>query len=134
MIIQSQRTSAPGRAARAGELLDDAKGMTRSTIDRIARRTPSATKTEAMQSLARSAGVAPGTLETLLRDRLKNISAADYAAIRAVCIEEIQREIDSLERELRRARTAGAGDRPRPADLREAEAALQMARRLISMA
>ena len=130
MSIQSARTNAP-RVDRSSAILDEAKSMVRTTVNRVAAR-QAATVPEAITAVARSAGLNPGTLENLLRERLKNLSAADYAAIRDVCIEEIAREIRSLERELSRARSTGTGARLRPADICEAEAALETARRLIS--
>ena len=118
------------RGDRSSAILAEAKTMVRSTVDRIAAR-KAATVPEAVAALARNAGLNPGTLENLLRERLKNISAADYAAIRDVCIEEISREIVDLERELSRARTSGGSNRIGSVEIREAEAALEKARCLI---
>lgn len=130
MSIQSVRTTVP-RRDRSSAILDEAKVMARSTLDRIAARR-SQTRPEAITTLSRSAGIAGGTLENLLRDRLKHISAADYAALREACVAEIIREIEALDRELRLARARGTHVGAGTGDIREAEAALATARTLIA--
>jgi hypothetical protein len=83
---------------------------------------------EARRIVAREAGIAPGTFESLKRDRIKYVDRI-AAKINAVLIRRIERKIAELEAELAVARLAAA--RPDDADILGAQAAVEEARRLL---
>jgi len=64
---------------------------------------------EVRPELARSIGIAPGTIENLLRKRIKAITSNVYKRIIAAADRELRREIARLERE-RAYLAAKAGD------------------------
>lgn len=124
-IIHPARTISP---IKRDSLMAEAKLFASSTTDRIARRR-GITRARARSVLASEGGVLPGTLETLERDRLKTISAADYLALKSIYVREIRREIADLETEVARARALG--DDADRLDLCKIEAAIKAARSLI---
>ncbi len=85
-------------------------------------------KPEAMRRIAQEAGVAPGSIERLLKHRLKHVArVADR--INAVLVRRIERRIGELEGELATARLASS--RPDDAAIIAAQAALEEAKRHI---
>lgn len=81
---------------------------------------------DARLELARDIGIAPGTIENLLRKRIKAIKANVYKRIIAAADRELRREIARLERE-RTFLAAKAGDAA-AVDLGAVEAHLEAAR------
>ncbi len=85
---------------------------------------------EALPVVARREGVAPGTIENILRGRVKAVAGWVRDRLRAAVIRELQAEIGRLEHELAVARLGAA--RPSDDEVFAAEAALAQARKLLS--
>lgn len=81
---------------------------------------------EARPKLARDIGITPGTIENLLRKRIKAISTNVYRRIVAAADRELLAEIGRLQHE-RTILAAKAGDADRR-DLQQVDAHLQAAR------
>jgi hypothetical protein len=82
---------------------------------------------EARQIVAREAGVAAGSLESLARGRLKNIDSL-ASKLNALLIRKIEQRICSLEQELEIAKAVG---RASAVDIERAESALEEARKAL---
>ena len=108
---------------------DTAREWARRLEDREAKRTGAPIK-DARASIARRAGVSPGTLENLRNGRLKTIAAHVFTGLCAAIERDIQADIHALENELAAARAAGL-DRSLAA-VRTAEAALAAARQALT--
>jgi transcriptional regulator with XRE-family HTH domain len=61
-----------------------------------------------IRTVARRIGIAPGTLENMVRGRSKTVSLSIAAAVRAALVKDLASEIERLTRELVRARHLGA--------------------------
>ncbi len=81
---------------------------------------------EVRPDVARKIGIAPGTIENLLRKRIKAITTNVYRSIVAAADRELRREIARLEHE-RTILAAKAGDAGR-IDIGKVEKALEAAR------
>jgi hypothetical protein len=81
---------------------------------------------EVRPELARNIGIAPGTIENLLRKRIKAITTNVYDAIVAAADRELRREIGRLEHE--RTILAAKGGRAARVDLGKVDAHLAAAR------
>jgi hypothetical protein len=82
---------------------------------------------EAREIVAREAGIAPGSLESLGRGRLKNIDRI-ASKLNALLVRKIEQRISSLEQELAIAKAIGSAPQ---VDLERAEAALDEARQAL---
>lgn len=89
------------------------------------------TRAIARSTVAREAGLSPGTLENLERGRLKFMDRV-AGKLNDFAVRSIERQIVALEQELVFLRAAGLGDRL--ADIDAAEAAIAEARRHIGKA
>lgn len=65
----------------------------------------------ARRIVARRAGLSPGTLENINLRRTKGVRLFVFEALRALFIEETQRELNRLSHDLELARAAGSGSR-----------------------
>lgn len=87
------------------------------------------TKPVARAIVARRLRVVPGTLENIVRGRLKDIGHELAERLRGAIANELLREISRLERELELARACGPG--PDRDEIDAAHAALEQAYRLL---
>ena len=126
MVIHRERM-----VARTETLTDQARAMAFCAANIIAAR-EGITVRAANALLARHTGISPGTLENLARDRIKNITAEAYVAIKAEYVREIEGKIRDLELLLTRA--GAAGSNVSAADLRIAENTISAAKDLINKA
>ena len=85
-------------------------------------------KNGARLAVARKAGIAPGTIENLLAGRLKK-SSGIQGALRELFVRTIERKISDLERW--RSAAFASGDRCRPIDFDQLDAALAEARKAL---
>lgn len=76
----------------------EARNLTRILIDQETRR--SGSRVHAQKQVARSIGVSPGTIENLMRSRLKRVSGWLRDALRARVIRELEAEVVRLQHEL----------------------------------
>lgn len=97
-------------------------------IEEVHRRRGS-TRAAARVSMARALGIGGGTLENLIRDRVKSVSADLAAKIKALGVKTIEAEMARLEHELELARTINLDMDPH--DLAATEALLAEARALL---
>ena len=82
---------------------------------------------EALATIARQAGLCPGTLQRLLRGRLKHVDRVS-GKLQTLRVQKIEQRISALEHELVLARLSSAVPE---VDLERAEAALEEARRAL---
>lgn len=99
--------------------------ITRRYIYREAKKQGS-TKGEALQAIARSTRISPGTLANIARARLKSINADVRDKIIAALIADLSQEIQRLEHE--RQTYLALGIPPNCRDMDEAETALEAAK------
>lgn len=85
---------------------------------------------DARERVASRLGVAPGTLENLLRGRLKAVASYVRDRLRSAVIRQLEAEIQRLEHELAVARLGALG--PTDDDVAQAEAALEKARAFLN--
>lgn len=89
---------------------DQARDWTRRLEDREAARSGLSVK-EARPIVARRLGVAPGTLESVRKGRLKTIAAHIYDRLRLNVVAELQAEMRALEHELHVLQATGVDPR-----------------------
>lgn len=89
----------------------------------------STTIPNARRAIARRLKVSPGTLESLIRGRLKGLREEIAHRLRGLVIHELEAEIERLEHELSIARTIGTYADADQIDA--AHAALEQARKLL---
>jgi hypothetical protein len=87
-------------------------------------------KSVALRSVARRIGLAPGSLENVVRGRAKRLTLGITEAIRGAVIRELEHEIARLHHELELARASGAD--PRSLAVGEIEACLARAQALLN--
>lgn len=91
----------------AAATVDDARRWSRQLEDREAARSGRPVS-EARLTVAQRIGAAPGTLQSLRKNRLKQIAAHVYEGLRALVIRELEHERTALEHELNVLRQTGA--------------------------
>ncbi|MHB2169939.1 hypothetical protein [Alsobacter sp. R-9] len=104
------------------------KGWAGRLIAREAHRSHS-DKSIALRTVARRIGLAPGSLENVVRGRAKRLTIGITEAIRGAVVRELEHEIASLNHELQLARASGAD--PRSLQVAEIEALLAKADALL---
>lgn len=87
------------------------------------------TERQAIERVARTLRVTPGSFANVVRNRVKKVSADIRDRIVAACIADLAREIQRLEHERQLLMAMGAS--PRSDDMDEVEAALAKARAAI---
>jgi hypothetical protein len=87
----------------------EARNLTRVLVDQEARRR--GTYDGAYRIVARTIGASPGTIENILRGRLKRVSGWLRDALRARVIAEMESEIVRLQHEIAVLRQAGVDPR-----------------------
>lgn len=128
MDIHQQRTTVISMSSAVADLQRanaDARRLIELEADRSGVRSA-----EALPVVARREGVAPGTIENILRGRVKAVAGWVRDRLRAAVIRELQAEIQRLEHELAVARLSAA--HPTEDEVAAVEAALAQAKRLLS--
>jgi hypothetical protein len=87
----------------------EAQELTRILVEQEARRR--GTKEKAHVHVARAVGAAPGTVENIMRGRLKRVSGWLRDALRARVIRELEAEVVRLQHEIAVLRQAGVDPR-----------------------
>ena len=83
----------------------------------------------AIKTVARRVGIAPGSLENLVRGRAKKVTLSVAEAIRAAVVSDLSAEIERLQHELDIARQSGV----HPVEAGKVEALLAEAKALLRL-
>ncbi|MFC0282428.1 hypothetical protein ACFFJB_14810 [Camelimonas abortus] len=133
--IQQQRINHPQTGARMTDAaitdLDRLRDMERAAVRREQMRSGGSID-DARRRVASRAGIAPGTLYNIARDRLKRLDARVRDALTAYAIKDMEREMRGLAHELEVARQVGGS--ARSVDLDQVEALLAEAKALLAEA
>lgn len=128
MFIRELRTKHPEGVMNAVATVEQAREIA-ITLEKK-ERARGLNASEARSRFARRLGVASGTIENLVRGRLKRVDAWLRDRLQAVLIRELETEIARLTHELEMARQSGA--RPASDQMAEIEAHLSAAKALLS--
>ena len=118
--------------AMSATVLDDQTIRWAEMLEQRERVATGQTREVARERLAKRIGVLPGTLDNILRRRVKGVKTWITERIRAAVIHELEREIARLQAELHLARQCGC--RPDTDEVISALAAIDAARALIKQA